>query len=207
MRIKLAVACVCLVARWPCPRLARPPHRTSARDFRPTTAATTHVPSTSGCGPAEQGDPAAEAGIGFLFHKGLGVAQDDAEAATWFVKAAEQGQAEAQLLLGTLFFFRARRAAKLCVGLRVVRHRRNQRSVRCVRNVATPPWSTCRQAKCSNHSRSSLNGSDITLIPPPSWQLVPMSALVQIWQRPNKSGPCYRRAADQNCRWPLGDEA
>ena len=43
--------------------------------------------------------------IGFLFHKGLGVTQDDAEAATWFVKAAEQGQAEAQLLLGTLFFF------------------------------------------------------------------------------------------------------
>ena len=43
--------------------------------------------------------------IGFLFHKGLGVTQDDAQAATWFVQAAEQGQAEAQLLLGTLFFF------------------------------------------------------------------------------------------------------
>jgi hypothetical protein len=56
-------------------------------------------------GLAERGDPAAEAGIGFLFHKGLGVTQDDAEAATWFVKAAEQGQAEAQFLLGTLFFF------------------------------------------------------------------------------------------------------
>jgi TPR repeat protein len=56
-------------------------------------------------GLAEQGDAAAEAGIGFLFHKGLGVTQDDAEAATWFVRAAEKGQAEAQLLLGTLFFF------------------------------------------------------------------------------------------------------
>ena len=56
-------------------------------------------------GLAERGDPAAEAGIGFLFHKGLGVTQDDAEAAKWFVKAAEKGQAEAQLLLGTLFFF------------------------------------------------------------------------------------------------------
>jgi uncharacterized protein len=55
--------------------------------------------------PAEHGDPAAQAGIGFLFHKGLGVVQDDAEAAAWFVKAAEQGQAEAQLLLGTLFFY------------------------------------------------------------------------------------------------------
>jgi hypothetical protein len=56
-------------------------------------------------GLAEQGDPSAEAGIGFLFHKGLGVTQDDAEAATWFIKAAEQNQAEAQLLLGSLFFF------------------------------------------------------------------------------------------------------
>jgi hypothetical protein len=37
-------------------------------------------------GLAERGDPAAEA-------------------ARWFVKGAEQGQAEAQLLLGTLFFF------------------------------------------------------------------------------------------------------
>jgi hypothetical protein len=32
-------------------------------------------------GLAEQGDPAAEAGIGFLFHKGSGVTQDDAQAA------------------------------------------------------------------------------------------------------------------------------
>jgi len=56
-------------------------------------------------GSAEKGDPAAEAGIGFLFHKGLGVTQDDTEAAAWFVKAAEQNQAEAQLLLGSLYFF------------------------------------------------------------------------------------------------------
>jgi TPR repeat protein len=56
-------------------------------------------------GPAEKGVPEAEAGIGFLFHKGLGVTQDDAEAAAWFVKAAEQNQAEAQLLLGSLYFF------------------------------------------------------------------------------------------------------
>ena len=56
-------------------------------------------------GLAEQGDAKSEAGIGFLFHKGLGVSQDDQEAASWFIKAAEQGQAEAQLLLGSLFFF------------------------------------------------------------------------------------------------------
>ena len=88
-----------------CPRAGRLRRRTSARAFRPITAATTHAPSTTGSAWRNRGDPAAEAGIGFLFHKGLGVTQDDAEAATWFVKAAEQGQAEAQLLLGTLFFF------------------------------------------------------------------------------------------------------
>ena len=54
---------------------------------------------------AENGDAAAQAGVGFLFHKGLGVTQDDVEAASWFEKAAEKGQAEAQLLLGTLYFF------------------------------------------------------------------------------------------------------
>jgi hypothetical protein len=54
---------------------------------------------------AEYGDAAAQAGLGFLFHKGLGVTQDDVEAASWFEKAADKGQAEAQLLLGTLYFF------------------------------------------------------------------------------------------------------
>jgi uncharacterized protein len=54
---------------------------------------------------AEHGDAAAQAGLGFLFHKGLGVAQDDVEAESWFEKAADKGQAEAQLLLGTLYFF------------------------------------------------------------------------------------------------------
>jgi uncharacterized protein len=54
---------------------------------------------------AEHGDAPAQAGLGFLFHKGLGVTQDDIEAASWFEKAAGKGQAEAQLLLGTLYFF------------------------------------------------------------------------------------------------------
>jgi uncharacterized protein len=54
---------------------------------------------------AESGDASAQAGLGFLFHKGLGVTQDDVEAAVWFEKAAAKGQAEAQLLLGTLYFF------------------------------------------------------------------------------------------------------
>jgi TPR repeat protein len=104
MRVKLMVTCVPLVA------MAVPTSGTAiAQDFRSGLSAYNNGDYTTALrewlGPAESGDPAAEAGIGFLFHKGLGVTQDDAEAASWFVKAAEQGQAEAQLLLGTLFFF------------------------------------------------------------------------------------------------------
>jgi uncharacterized protein len=53
---------------------------------------------------AEQDDPAAEAGLGYLYLKGLGVGQDFAEAARWFGRAAEQGQPEAQLFLGLLHY-------------------------------------------------------------------------------------------------------
>jgi hypothetical protein len=56
---------------------------------------------------AEQADAKAEAGLGFFYHHGLGVPRDDAAAATWSIKAAEKGQAEAQLLLGTLFLLPA----------------------------------------------------------------------------------------------------
>jgi TPR repeat protein len=104
MRVKLVVTCVALLV------MAVPTFGTAvAQDFRSGLSAYNSGDYTRAfrewLGPAERGDPAAEAGIGFLFHKGLGVTQDDAEAAAWFVKAAEQGQAEAQLLLGTLFFF------------------------------------------------------------------------------------------------------
>lgn len=56
---------------------------------------------------AEQADAKAEADLGFFYHHGLGVPRDDAAAATWSIKAAEKGQAEAQLLLGTLFLLPA----------------------------------------------------------------------------------------------------
>ena len=60
---------------------------------------------SSGLSAYNRGDAPSQAGLGFLIHKGLGVAQDDVEAASWFEKAAGKGQAEAQLLLGTLYFF------------------------------------------------------------------------------------------------------
>jgi TPR repeat protein len=54
---------------------------------------------------AERGEPRSEAGIGFMYHRGQGVAADDREAAVWLGRAAEQGQAEGQLMLGILFYY------------------------------------------------------------------------------------------------------
>jgi TPR repeat protein len=54
---------------------------------------------------ADRDDPRSQAGVGFLYHRGLGVKTDDVEAAYWLRKAAEQGQAEGQLMLGSLYFF------------------------------------------------------------------------------------------------------
>ena len=53
---------------------------------------------------ADRGDANSQAGMGFLYFKGLGVTQDYAQAADWFRQAAEQGQPEAQLFLGTLHY-------------------------------------------------------------------------------------------------------
>ncbi len=54
---------------------------------------------------ADNNEPRSQAGIGFMYHRGLGVKTDDAQAAIWLRKAAEQGQAEGQLMLGSLYFF------------------------------------------------------------------------------------------------------
>jgi len=50
-------------------------------------------------------DADSQAGLGYLYFKGLGVPQDYAEAAIWFGRAAEHGQPEAQLLLGLLNYY------------------------------------------------------------------------------------------------------
>jgi TPR repeat protein len=54
---------------------------------------------------ADSNDARSQAGIGFMYHRGLGVKTDDVQAAFWLRKAAEQGQAEGQLMLGSLYFF------------------------------------------------------------------------------------------------------
>jgi TPR repeat protein len=52
---------------------------------------------------AEHGDPAAAARLGWLFSTGRGVAQNYAEAAKWFYRAATHGNADAQFALGMAY--------------------------------------------------------------------------------------------------------
>ena len=53
---------------------------------------------------AEQEDAPSQAGLGFMYHRGFGMAVDDKKAAYWSRKAAEHGQPEGQMLLGSLYF-------------------------------------------------------------------------------------------------------
>jgi hypothetical protein len=52
---------------------------------------------------AEQGQPSAQAYLGFLFETGRGVPQNYTEAAMWYRRAAEQGDSLAQYSLGLLY--------------------------------------------------------------------------------------------------------
>ena len=54
---------------------------------------------------AERDEPRSQAGLGFMYHRGMGVRVDDREAAVWLLRAAERGQAEGQLMLGILFYY------------------------------------------------------------------------------------------------------
>jgi TPR repeat protein len=52
---------------------------------------------------AEQGDPAAQSYLGFMFESGRGVPQNYTEAAMWYRRSAEQGDSLAQYSLGLLY--------------------------------------------------------------------------------------------------------
>jgi TPR repeat protein len=54
---------------------------------------------------AQNEDAASQAGLGFMYHRGFGMAVDDKRAAFWLRKAAEHGQPEGQLMLGSLYFY------------------------------------------------------------------------------------------------------
>jgi uncharacterized protein len=52
---------------------------------------------------AQNGDPAAQAYLGYLYSFGRGVPQDYTQAAIWYRRAAEQGHSGAQYELGLLY--------------------------------------------------------------------------------------------------------
>lgn len=52
---------------------------------------------------AELGNPDAQAILGQMYYRGIGVNRDSVQAAEWFRKAAEQGLASAQNCLGVLY--------------------------------------------------------------------------------------------------------
>src|SRR5579864_882074 len=54
---------------------------------------------------AEQGDASCQNVLGILYSEGRGVPKNDAEAARWFRKAAEQGHAHACFNLGRAYQF------------------------------------------------------------------------------------------------------
>jgi len=56
---------------------------------------------------AQAKDAAAQAGIGFMYHRGMGMVVDNQKAAYWLRKAAEHGQPEGQMMLGSLYFYGA----------------------------------------------------------------------------------------------------
>ena len=53
---------------------------------------------------AERGDVKARYNLGVMYQLGLGVPQDDQEAVRWFRKAAEQGYATAESVLGSMYY-------------------------------------------------------------------------------------------------------
>lgn len=52
---------------------------------------------------AEQGDPAAQYSLAYMYYQGEGVPQDPAKAVEWYRQSAMQGIAEAELALGLLY--------------------------------------------------------------------------------------------------------
>lgn len=51
---------------------------------------------------AEAGDVTSQSNLGFMYHDGLGVRRDHAEAAKWFRMAAEKGGLDAQYYMGEM---------------------------------------------------------------------------------------------------------
>ncbi len=85
--------------------LAAPGSAQSFNDFRDAYERGDYATALRGFRPlAEQGDATAQYNLGYMYHYGLGVPQNSAEAAKWYGRAADQGDANAQYKLGSMYF-------------------------------------------------------------------------------------------------------
>ncbi len=81
-------------AKAPSTAAPKEPAQPSASDL------TTPPPFAETKAKAEEGDAIAQSNLGFMYRQGQGVAQDFKEAVKWFQKAADQGDANGQKILG-----------------------------------------------------------------------------------------------------------
>ncbi|MSO97885.1 MAG: sel1 repeat family protein [Rhodospirillaceae bacterium] len=97
---------------------------------------------------AEQGDSAAQYHLGLMHRHGRGLPQDDALAANWYRKAAEQGRA---MCVGPFMPSRARRAPRRWRGRHLVSQ--SGRSRQCHRPVCPGPDVSLRQWRAARSWR------------------------------------------------------
>jgi len=95
---------------------------------------------------ADQGNYNSQVGLGFMYFKGQGVAQDYEEAVRWYRKAADQGWANAQSNLGFMYF----------KGFGVKRN--YEEAVRWYRKAADQGWANAQ----NNLGGMYLNGQGVT---------------------------------------------
>jgi hypothetical protein len=96
-----------VIAQTATPQPAPPPRATVADTLLRGNAALEHQDYAEAMRlyrpPADQGNPAAQNNVGWLYQNGWGVPQDYAEAVRWYLKAADRGNAAAQTSLGWLY--------------------------------------------------------------------------------------------------------
>ncbi len=102
MRSRLWLSiCVALVWAWVAPQPAAAQDAEVADCLKTDLAPAAKVAACRAA--AENGDADAQLRLGVMYDNGQGVAQDYAEAMTWFRRAAAQGNAGAQVALGVMY--------------------------------------------------------------------------------------------------------
>ena len=101
----LHLLCICLLALIPAPALAAPADAAFRQGLSAYNSGDFAKAMKIWLPLAQAEDAAAQAGIGFTYHRGMGLPVDNRKAAYWLRKAAEHGQPEGQFMLGTLYFY------------------------------------------------------------------------------------------------------